>query len=153
MPTTLGVTEAALFMTSGATSPVSSVPAMVPAAVSRLRPVVGAIQEGVESGGFCAAQDIVPIWSATKSKSAVENAFGHWKKHAAEFPELINSKQYVETAKSLVANPPADALTKARGAEMLIYDQATNTFLVRGVNGAPKTMFRPKEGINYWNQQ
>ena len=94
-----------------------------------------------------------PIWSATKSKSAVENALGHWNKHKAEFPELANARQYAKTAGSLVTSPPAGALTKARGAETLIYDQATNTFLVRGANGAPKTMFRPTDGLDYWNKQ
>lgn len=94
-----------------------------------------------------------PIWSSTKKLSSVESALGHWNKHKAEFPELANSKQYVEAAHSLAANPPAGALIKARGAETLIYDQATNTFLVRGADGAPKTMFRPTDGINYWNRQ
>ena len=103
--------------------------------------------------GLNAAKGAAPIWSATKSKSAVENAFGHWQKHAAEFPELANAKQYAETARSLVTSPPTGALTKARGTETLIYDQATNTFLVRGANGAPKTMFRPMDGIDYWNKQ
>lgn len=83
----------------------------------------------------------------------MENAFGHWQKHKSEFPELANSKQYVEAAKSLVTTPPASALTKARGAENLVYDQATNTFAVQAANGAPKTMFRPTDGINYWNKQ
>ena len=31
-----------------------------------------------------------------KNKSAVENAFGHWKKHKSVFPEFKNAKQYVE---------------------------------------------------------
>jgi filamentous hemagglutinin len=94
-----------------------------------------------------------PIWSSTKKLSSVENALGHWNKHKAEFPELANSKQYVEAARSLVTNPPAGALTKARGAETLVYDRATNTFAVRGADGVPKTMFRPTDGINYWNKQ
>ncbi|MGE0332564.1 MAG: hypothetical protein AB7P37_17945 [Ramlibacter sp.] len=94
-----------------------------------------------------------PIWSSTNKLSSVENAFGHWSKHRAEFPELANSKQYVEAAHDLAKNPPASALIKQRGAETLIYDQKTNTFLVKGADGAPKTMFRPTDGINYWNKQ
>ena len=136
-----------------AAAPVNPLIAQIPMYASRLTPVARAVAEGIESGGFCAAKDVAPIWSATRNKSAVENAYGHWQKHAAEFPELINSKQYVDTARSLVAHPPGDALTKARGAEMLIYDPVTNTFLVRNADGAPKTMFRPADGINYWNRQ
>lgn len=93
------------------------------------------------------------IWSSTKKLSPVENALGHWNKHKAEFSELSNSKQYVEAAHSLVTSPPAGALTKTRGAEKLVYDKATNTFAIRGADGAPKTMFRPIDGINYWNRQ
>ena len=40
-----------------------------------------------------------------------------------------------------------------RGGDTLIYNQATNTFLVKGIDGAPRTMFRPTDGINYWNKQ
>ncbi len=29
-----------------------------------------------------------PLWTSTKSKSAVENAFDHYKKHKSEFPEF-----------------------------------------------------------------
>jgi RHS repeat-associated protein len=107
----------------------------------------------VITGSGIAAKEGGAIWSATKSKSAVENAFGHWSKHKGEFPELANSKQYVEAARSLAAKPPADALIKSRGADTLIYDKATNTFLVKGADGAPRTMFRPTDGINYWNKQ
>ena len=55
-----------------------------------------------------------PLWTSTKSKTAVENAFGHWKKHGAEFPEFQNSKQYVEGVKSFFNNPPAGTMTKVR---------------------------------------
>ncbi|MDT3723247.1 hypothetical protein, partial [Pseudomonas oryzihabitans] len=95
-----------------------------------------------------------PIWSSTKSKSAVENALGHWDKHKSEFPELQNAKQYAEEAKSFLINPPQGTLTKtnARG-DTLRYDPGTNTFGVLGQDGAPRTMFRPTDGINYWNRQ
>lgn len=95
-----------------------------------------------------------PIWSTTKSKSAVENAFGHWSKHKSEFPELQNAKQYAERAKDFLTNPPKGALTKtnSRG-DTLRYDPGTNTFGVLGKDGAPRTMFRPKDGMDYWNRQ
>ncbi|MEW6120403.1 MAG: RHS repeat-associated core domain-containing protein [Pseudomonadota bacterium] len=94
------------------------------------------------------------LWSTTKSKSAVENAFGHWSKHKSEFPELQNAKQYAERAKDFLTNPPKGTLTKtnSRG-DTLRYDPGTNTFGVLGKDGAPRTMFRPKEGMGYWNRQ
>lgn len=95
-----------------------------------------------------------PLWSSTKSKSAVENAFGHWSKHKGEFPELQNAKQYAEKAKDFLTNPPKGSLTKvnSRG-DTLRYDPGTNTFGVLSKDGAPRTMFRPKDGMDYWNRQ
>jgi filamentous hemagglutinin len=85
----------------------------------------------------------------------VENAFGHWKKHGAEFPEFQNSKQYVEGAKRFVTDPPTGTLTKpgSRPGDTLFYHPETNTFGVRGADGAPRTMFRPTDGAKYWERQ
>ena len=95
-----------------------------------------------------------PIWSSTKSKSGVENAYGHFTKHGSEFPEFQNAKQYVEGAHRFINQPPAGTLTKTRpNGDVLFYDPATNTFAVRSANGAPRTMLRPTDGIDYWNRQ
>jgi hypothetical protein len=95
-----------------------------------------------------------PLWSSTKNKSAVENALGHWNKHKSEFPEFQNAKQYAEGTKDFLTNPPKGTLTKtnSRG-DTLRYDPNTNTFGVLSENGAPRTMFRPKDGMDYWNRQ
>ena len=106
----------------------------------------------VGSAGIAADEEI-SVWSATQGKSAVENALSHWEKHSTEFPELNNAKQYVDAARSMAANPPTGALIKTRGTDTLIYDQSTNTFLVRTADGAPRTMFRPAERLDYWNKQ
>ncbi|HEX3627414.1 MAG TPA: toxin TcdB middle/N-terminal domain-containing protein [Verrucomicrobiae bacterium] len=94
------------------------------------------------------------IWSSTKARSAVENAFAHWEKHRAEFPEFQNAKQYVEGAKDFFKTPPPGTLTKIRSnGDKLFYNPASNTFGVQAANGAPRTMFRPSDGMNYWNKQ
>jgi hypothetical protein len=93
-----------------------------------------------------------PVWSATKKLTAEQNAAIHAEKHAAEFPEL-DEGEYVGAAQDFVSNPPADCLTKARGDDTLIYQPSTNTFGVRAPDGSPRTMFRPDDGINYWNKQ
>lgn len=95
-----------------------------------------------------------PLWTSTKVKTLVENAFEHWQKHGAEFPEFQNAKQYVEGAESFFGSPPAGTLTKTRpNGDTLFYNPGNNTFGVRAVDGAPRTMFRPTDGINYWNKQ
>jgi uncharacterized protein RhaS with RHS repeats len=94
------------------------------------------------------------IWSSTKAKTAVENAFGHWEKHKGEFPEFQNAKQYVEGAKNFFESPPPGTLTKINSyGDKLFYNPASNTFGVQSANGAPRTLFRPTDGINYWNRQ
>ena len=66
---------------------------------------------------------------------------------------MKNAKQYADAARNMATNPPAGTLTKTRGADTLLYDPRTNTFLVRGADGAPRTMFRPTDGMGYWNGQ
>ncbi|WP_157221592.1 hypothetical protein [Herbaspirillum sp. YR522] len=104
----------------------------------------------VDSKGNALAGD----WSATKTLSAPENALAHWTKHASEFPEFKNASQYVEEAQNFVSNPPTGVLTKTKpNGDVMFYDPATNTFAVKTLTNAPRTMFRPTDGINYWNKQ
>jgi len=102
-----------------------------------------------------------PLWTSTKSETAVENALGHWQRHGAEFPEFQNAKQYAEGAKTFFNNPPVGTLTKTRqNGDKLFYNPVNNTFGVQSANGAPRTMFRPdpaKHGypsnLDYFNAQ
>ena len=95
-----------------------------------------------------------PLWTGTKNKTGVENAFGHFKKHGKEFPEFPNATQYAQGARNFVTNPPKRTFTKVRpNGDKLFYNPATNTFAVQRADGALRTMFRPADGINYWNKQ
>jgi pyocin large subunit-like protein len=38
-----------------------------------------------------------PIWTSTKRRTSVQNAFLHWKEHGTDFPEFLNAKQYTES--------------------------------------------------------
>jgi len=37
--------------------------------------------------------------------------------------------------------------------DALLYDAKTNTFAVVSKTGAPRTMFKPRDGATYWQQQ
>lgn len=37
--------------------------------------------------------------------------------------------------------------------DVLRYDPTTNTFGVIDASGTPRTIFRPNNGMNYWNAQ
>ncbi len=98
-----------------------------------------------------AAKGGTSLWTSTSKLSSVKNAFGHWKKHGAEFPEFLNAKQYVEGAKNFMHNSPAGTLMKARAnGDILKYHPGTNTFGVMDASGVPRTMFRPTDGMKYW---
>ena len=118
----------------------------------------GKVINALDPKNVLKAADDVPvpgsIWSWTKSKTSVENAFGHWKKHGSEFPQYQNAKKYTEGARKFMENPPNGTLTKTRAnGDKLFYDPKTNTFGSQKPSGVPKTMFKPDEGIKYWEKQ
>lgn len=97
-----------------------------------------------------------PIWTKTKAAEPVENAYGHWVKHGHEFVDksFNNSKEYVDATHDFVRTPPAGTLTKTRqNGDVMYYHPATNTFSVKTKDGVPKTMFKPKGGMEYWEKQ
>jgi hypothetical protein len=95
-----------------------------------------------------------PVWTSTASKTRVQNAFDHWRRHGPEFPEYANSKQYVEGARNITQTPPPGTLFKSRpNGDTMYYNPTTNTFSVKAADGAPRTMFRPNSGADYWNKQ
>ena len=95
-----------------------------------------------------------PIWTSTRTQSARENAEAHWNKHRREFPEYRSAQEYIEGAHQFLRGPPSGTLFKSRdNGDRLLYDPATNTFAVQSGNGAPRTMFRPRNGQQYWNRQ
>lgn len=119
-----------------------------------LFPLIGVVKYADEVGLLAKNAPTKPIWSSTKSKSSVENAFEHWKNHGAEFPEFQNSKQYVEGAKNFMNNPPGGTLFKTRAnGDQLFYNPESNIFGVQNVDGAPRTLFRPDAGLEYWERQ
>lgn len=94
-----------------------------------------------------------PLWSSA-GEGARANAEHHWRKHGQEFPELKDADAYIRAAHDFIDHPPPGTLTKQeRDGDTLFYDPKTNTFAVRARNGAPRTMFRPDDGMRYWNRQ
>lgn len=101
------------------------------------------------------------IWTATKNKTGVQNALGHFNKHKGEFPEFLNAKQYVEGAKKFLNNPPKGTLTKTRpNGDTLRYNPNSNTFGILDKFGTPRTLFKPNPerhgypgNLDYFNAQ
>lgn len=114
----------------------------------------GPPREAFVSADTQSAKTDAPLWSSTSQMSAQENAEHHWRKHGGEFPALKTAAEYEAAAHAFVSHPPQGTLTKKdRDGDMLFYDPATNTFAVRRRDGAPRTMFKPDNGMAYWNRQ
>ena len=110
------------------------------------------LQAAVDAAGVAGKKG--KIWSEGKPGDAVKNAFEHFREHGSDFDDVNNSVQYVNKAHEFLNNPPSGVLTKTRrNGDALIYDQQTNTLGVKTADGTPKTLFKPKAGIKYWERQ
>lgn len=94
-----------------------------------------------------------PMWSDNKRHTAEENADYHFQRDGADFG-ATSVKDYVAKVHGFVDHPPegVDTVTRKNG-DKLIYDAKSNTFAVARRDGAPRTMFKPHAGADYWKTQ
>jgi len=94
-----------------------------------------------------------PLWAANRKHTAEENAQYQFAKNGGDF-DAKSESQYVTVAHAFVDKPPRDAevIDRSNG-DKLIYDPKANVFAVVARNGAPRTMFKPRDGATYWAQQ
>ncbi len=100
-------------------------------------------------------------WSSTRNRTSVENAFGHWKKHKSEFPNLNNAKEYVEAGTAFLRSTDPSVLTRTRAnGDVIRFNPATNEFGVMDPSGVPRTYFKPDPAshgyptnLDYFNAQ
>jgi hypothetical protein len=94
-----------------------------------------------------------PMWTANRRYTAEENAQRHFERDGADF-DAADVDAYVKKAHAFISKPPkaAETLKRANG-DLLIYDGDSNTFAVATRAGAPRTMFKPRDGAAYWEQQ
>ncbi len=93
------------------------------------------------------------MWAPNKKHTAQENADYQFNKNGKDFGAATEA-DYVAKAHAFVDAPPngVQKLTRSNGDE-LIYDGKTNTFAVATKDGAPRTMFKPRDGANYCREQ
>jgi len=94
-----------------------------------------------------------PMWAANRKHTAQENADYQFGKNGKDFGALSEA-DYVAKTHAFLEAPPAGVqkLERANG-DALLYDARTNTFAVETKAGAPRTMFKPRDGAAYWQQQ
>jgi pyocin large subunit-like protein len=94
-----------------------------------------------------------PIWAANKNHTGQENADYHFKRDADVFG-ATTEEEFLTKVHGFIDHPPQGVLvlTRANG-DKLMYDPKGNIFAVADKNGAPRTLFKPKDGQAYWDQQ
>jgi len=99
------------------------------------------------------ADDGKPMWAPSKRFSAEEGAQRQFERDGAAF-DAKTVDQYVKKAHAFVGHPPKGTLTLTRkNGDILYYDPKGNVFAVASKEGAPRTMFKPDDGMAYWEKQ
>ena len=99
------------------------------------------------------ADDGRPMWATSKAKSADEGAERAFARNGEAFGAKTLD-QYVQKAHAFVGHPPKGTLTLTRkNGDTLYYDPKGNIFAVANKEGAPRTMFKPDDGMAYWEKQ
>ena len=111
------------------------------------------LQQTVEVEPEAPRVDGRPMWSSNAKYSAQENAAYHFERDGEAFG-AATLDAFVRKAHAFVNEPPEGALTLTRAnGDRLVYDPAANVFAVATRDGAPRTMFKPDDGMAYWEKQ
>jgi pyocin large subunit-like protein len=94
-----------------------------------------------------------PLWAASRRYGPQEAADRAFARNGADFGAR-DVKDFARMARDFVEHPPKGVQTLARtNGDTLFYDPKANVFAVADREGAPRTMFRPREGGAYWEEQ
>jgi len=94
-----------------------------------------------------------PMWAANRRHSAQENAEYQFNRDGPDFGARTVD-EFVSKAHAFVDEPPAGVQTLTRrNGDRLLYDPKANVFAVVDKDGAPRTMFKPRDGGAYWEEQ
>jgi hypothetical protein len=92
-------------------------------------------------------------WAGSKKYPAAESASYHFEHDGQDFGAK-DVKDYVAKAHDFIGHPPQGTETiKRPNGDTLYYNAAHNVFAVATRDGAPRTMFKPRDGAAYWAQQ
>ena len=94
-----------------------------------------------------------PMWAANRRHSARSNAAFQYRRNGRDFG-VTTQDEYVAAAHAFVGHPPAGVQTIQRGnGDRVLYDPAQNIFAVVTAEGAPRTLFKPRDGAAYFRRE
>jgi hypothetical protein len=113
-----------------------------------------------ERGGTSARSETVtpefkgrPMWADNRRHSAEENVQYQFEHHGKELG-AATMEAFLTKAHAFVSDPPKTVLTTTRAnGDTLMYDPASGLFAVARKDGAPRTIFKPDDGMAYWRAQ
>jgi pyocin large subunit-like protein len=93
------------------------------------------------------------MWSASRRYSAEDAARRAFERNGEAFG-ATSLDQFVRKAHAFVESPPQGTLRlKRANGDTAFYDPKSNVFAVTNPDGAPRTMFKPDDGIAYWEAE
>jgi pyocin large subunit-like protein len=99
------------------------------------------------------SDDGKPMWASNRTRGGEENAQKQFERNGGDF-SAASVEDYVRKAHAFVDAPPKTVQTVSRrNGDVLLYDPKANVFAVADREGAPRTMFKPKDGMAYWLEQ
>ena len=94
-----------------------------------------------------------PVWSESRAHSAEESAQYHFKRDGADLGAKTLD-DFLTKVHRFGDHPPAGTLKLVRAnGDRLLYDPKANLFGVFTRQGAPRTVFKPNQGMGYWTEQ
>ena len=82
------------------------------------------------------------IWFATDGSTPAQSAFRQYRRYAADFSDVTNTKQYIEKAKSFFRKPPEGTLRLTGKGKIFLYDMESETFGIYQRNGVPMEFYK-----------
>jgi hypothetical protein len=120
------------------------------AAVTPERNASAPLRQDVRTEPVVRYGDGKPMWAPSRQRSGQENAERQFQKHGSEFA-AGSVQDYVAKAHSFVTDPPRGAERLKRGnGDVLVYDARSNVLAIATRDGAPRALFKPRDGQQYW---
>jgi pyocin large subunit-like protein len=94
-----------------------------------------------------------PMWSENRNHTAQENAEYQFHRSGPDLG-VKTLDAFLTKVHAFGDHPPAGTLHIERSnGDKLLYDPKANMFAVFTRDGAPRTIFKPRDGMEYWNEQ
>ena len=94
-----------------------------------------------------------PALTASRRETVDAKITRLFERNGADFG-ASTPQDYLRKIEAFTARPPAGTERVERpNGDLLLYQASTNTFAVVSRDGAPRTMFKPREGAAYWAEQ